>query len=440
MKKNNRHFFDKDGHFIPPQLAAHLVETENFLYDRGQLHYFGGKNYLPSADSFIKEKCLEILEDSYRDSRGIEVFRQIETQVKLNSPRLDQDLSWLVLRNGCLDWKTGELIPHNPEIFSSIFIPLDFNPAATCPKIEKFFSEVLPKDATDILYEFFGYCLISDNRFEKALMLLGQGHNGKGTTIRLLRSFLGEKNVSSESLQDLAENRFRMAKLAGRLANAFPDLDTRALKQTGTFKALVSGDAMSAENKFGEPFTFENKARMIFSMNEIPRSADSTYAFYRRLCIIRFSLQLSPETSDPFLFEKLTTEKELSGLLNKALAALRVLMEIGRFSEPISSKSELEKYRSDNETVKVFCEKQCNLNPDYQIKIRDLFAAYLHWSAENDIRPLTTRQFKTGLLQFAKTVSEDMAGPADARFRIWRGINLTKEAQAKFYSEGPESE
>ena len=431
-------WLDKRGNFIPPLLATHLIENENFIFDRGCLHYFDGKVYRPEGEIFVKSKCKEILETEYRDSRGIEVFRQIVTEITFKSPRLDRDITWIVLRNGCLDWKTGQLVPHDPAILSSIFIPIDHDPEATCPKIEKFFGQVLPTDAIDILFEFFGYCLIPDNRFEKALLLLGKGHNGKGLTIRLLRAFLGDENVSSESLQDVAENRFRMAKLAGRLANAFPDLDNRALKQTGTFKALVSGDAISAENKFGQPFTFENKARMIFSMNEIPRSADSTYAFYRRLCIIRFSLQLTPETSDPFLFEKLTTENELSGLLNKALAALRVLVEVGRFSEPLSSKNELEHYRSDNETVRVFCESQCELNPDYQIKKRELFAAYLHWAAESDIRPLTSRQFKTGLLQFAKTVTEDQAGPAINRVRIFRGINLTAAAQTNFYSEGPD--
>ena len=49
---------------------------------------------------------------------------------------------------------------------------------------------------------------------------------------------------------------------------------------------MVAGDSVTGEHKFGQPFTFGNYAKMIFSANLIPEREDKTDAFYRRWVII----------------------------------------------------------------------------------------------------------------------------------------------------------
>jgi Family of unknown function (DUF5906) len=50
-----------------------------------------------------------------------------------------------------------------------------------------------------------------------------------------------------------------------------------------------SGDSIRAQNKFKDPFSFRNYAKLIFSANKIPESDDdSSYAYYRRWLIIEF--------------------------------------------------------------------------------------------------------------------------------------------------------
>jgi putative DNA primase/helicase len=436
--KSDSPWLDRSG-FIPPKLAAHLIEEYSFIYGRGMLYYFDGKIYRDTAAAFVKAKCKELLADEYRDSRGNEVVQQIITEAIFNSPTLDQDNQFIIVRNGALDWREGKLFPHDPAILSSIFIPLEFDPEAKCPAIEKFFHEVLPADSLDMIFEIIGYLLVSDNRFERVFLFLGEGANGKSTLLRLLRGFLGDENIAAESLHDLSENRFRLAKLAGKLANFFPDLESRALRDTGLLKALISGDVISAEFKGRDPFDFANKCRMIFSCNSIPRANDSSYAFYRRLCIIRFPRTFTTKDADPGLIEKLTTPGELSGLLNRALEALRVLLELKKFSIPESSESELKKYKGDNEHVRRFIESECSINPDFEINKNSLYTAYIHWAAANTIRPFPKITFGRQLREFNSSIVDDRAGSMD-RVRVWRGINLTLSAQAKIYgdSEGDE--
>ena len=109
------------------------------------------------------------------------------------------------------------------------------------------------------------------------------------------------------------------------MANTFADLKSDKLTNTGPFKMLVSGDFIRAQNKFCNPFEFQNYAKLIFSANEIPQSEDKSYAYFRRWIILFFENVFEGDNNDTKLIEKLTTDEELSGLLNLSLIALRQL-------------------------------------------------------------------------------------------------------------------
>ena len=74
---------------------------------------------------------------------------------------------------------------------------------------------------------------------------------------------------------------------------------------------LVSGDSITAERKFEQPFTFRNYAKLIFSANEIPASDDKTDAFYRIQIIFHFDKKFQYGSEDTKLIEKITTPEEL---------------------------------------------------------------------------------------------------------------------------------
>jgi phage/plasmid-associated DNA primase len=84
-----------------------------------------------------------------------------------------------------------------------------------------------------------------------------------------------------------------------------------------------------AERKFTSPFKFVNYAKLIFSSNQIPITPDETDAFFARLIIINFPNQYLGDKADPYLIEKLTTEQELSGLLEVVLKRLPRVLKNG---------------------------------------------------------------------------------------------------------------
>lgn len=417
-----RMWFDCDGSFVPPRLAQHLMQQKyRFVYDRNMLYFYQDGYYKPKGFQFIKSRCLGLMEDEYRDVHGNEVSKYIETILWNSEPVLDTDARYINVENGLLDWMSDppQLLPHTPEYLSSIRIPVRYDLEATCPRVDAFFADILPEDCLDLAYELFGYCLIPDTSFQKAFMLLGSGANGKSKFLGLLQTFIGRQNYSAESLQDLGENRFRVASLVGKLVNIFSDLPAKMLDDTALFKALVSGDAISAERKGEQSFEFENHARLVFSANELPRTKDLSHGFFRRWVIIRFPNSF-PEDSpkrDPNILAKITTSEELSGLLNQAIKALVRLFMQKNFSTPASVDAEVNAYRSENDNVRIFFDECCELRIGAMVTKEQLYKSYEKWCHAGNYRAISRNKFNNHIKTVYPSVREDTNG-----VRKWVGI------------------
>ena len=154
----------------------------------------------------------------------------------------------LNVRIGLLDVQTGELLPHSPDWLSSLQIPIDYDPTAECPNIDRLLAQVFPNDALQLAWEVLGDGLTADRSIQKAILLVGEGGNGKDTFLALYSNFVGLGNVSNVSMQDLEENRFAVARLQGKLANVCGDLGANRLPGTAVFKAITGNDRRTAEH------------------------------------------------------------------------------------------------------------------------------------------------------------------------------------------------
>jgi len=190
-----------------------------------------------------------------------------------------------------------------------------------CPKTLKAFKDWVGQKWA-LLFEIIGYTLYPRYDLHKAVMLIGEGSNGKSTYLRLLRNIVGPRNVASVSLQDLTDDskRFTVAQLYHKLANIYADLPSTALGATGRFKILTGEDAICADRKFRDPVCFTNYAKLIFSTNELPRVFDMTEAFWRRWIVIEFPNKFP---RDPTFYERTFTEEEVEGAIIVSLHAFR---------------------------------------------------------------------------------------------------------------------
>src|SRR5208337_5330064 len=116
---------------------------------------------------------------------------------------------------------------------------------------------------------------------QKAFLLYGEGSNEKSVFLALLESFVGKANTSTESLHKLEHDKYRTAKLYGKLVNICSDIPDSKMHKTKIFKKLTSGlDLIDGENKYQDPFVFKNTAKLVFSANSLPE-VKRDKAYYR---------------------------------------------------------------------------------------------------------------------------------------------------------------
>jgi putative DNA primase/helicase len=130
-----------------------------------------------------------------------------------------------------------------------------------------------------------------------------------------IRAVLGDRNISSLNLDQLSE-RFGAAGLYGKLANVVDDLSSRHLVDTSTFKRIVGGDPITADRKHRDPLTFRPFARLLFSTNDYPQSADASSRFYDGWVVIPFSAEFRGQHGEVprhILDAHLAAPSELSG-------------------------------------------------------------------------------------------------------------------------------
>jgi D5 N terminal like len=143
-----------------------------------------------------------------------EIINQVKRRTYLDRNQFDSDIDILNLQNGLLNMITGEFKEHTPDHLSLVQLPVKYDATAKCPNITRFLRQVLRPKNTLTVFEMFGYCLYRSAKYEKAVMCVGKGQNGKSTFLQLFQCFLGPNNISHASLQELNGDRFAVAELS----------------------------------------------------------------------------------------------------------------------------------------------------------------------------------------------------------------------------------
>jgi len=359
-----------------------------------------------------------------------EVINAIKRRTYVSNSEFDKDPFIINVKNGLLDIRTKELKPHTPKYLSRVQINAKYDPSAKCDKIDKFISEVVPEKYRRLLYQIPAYCLFTDYKYEKAFMLVGSGENGKSTYLNLITAFLGEDNVSHVSLQSLAHNRFARSRLIGKLANIFADIPSTGLYSTGEFKTLTGGDRMEGEKKFKDSIPFRNRAKLIFSANELPPVNDRTWAFWRRWILIEFPYKFDGKErpKDPHILDKLTTEEELSGFLNKVIEEYVHLLRHG-FDVEQTDLGEIWMRRSNS--VYAFVKDRLEKDINSFIPKEDLYKEYVEYCEENDLVPVAKNKFGTLLPKEVPVISRRIIYEGK-RVTVWSGIKLKPKEEFQY--------
>jgi P4 family phage/plasmid primase-like protien len=354
--------------------------------DSGTIYYYKDGVYIPGEvliEKLAERDIIDCNNKAVQEAKGT-----VRRRTYLEPDKFLGDLSIINVKNGLLDLRTGEMHPHNPDVITTVQLPIRYEANAQCPKIEEFLKQVLDPEDIELVYEIAGWLLWRQYHVHRAIMLYGKGRNGKGTLLRLFEAFLGIDNCSHVSLQKLIGERFAPVDLVGKAANIFGDLPSKDLSETDVFKCLTGGDTIRVEAKFMKAFDLKNEAKLLFSANALPKTPDNSTGFFVRWIIIVFRHQFgTPERPlNPNLDAELQTPEELSGFLNKALEGLKRLRSNNwQFSYKLSEEEVRRMYQRLSDPVYAFIEDCCEEDPDSRITKTDLHKAYREYAKANKL-------------------------------------------------------
>jgi putative DNA primase/helicase len=385
--------------------VANLLIDENELFYYNQSFYQYDDNYWkPIQTNVIKSMILEKLIDKYKQGRvnNILDIMQLKLLRQTNEINLNSQEKAINVQNGMYYLNEKKLTEHNEktkEKYSTNLFAVNFDEDATCPRWSQFVYEIFDHDEdkyqkVSLLQEFLGYCLTNDVSFQTALLLLGNGSNGKSIVIQVMEKILGKENYSNIELQQLSNKNY-VIEIQNKHLNICTEIDSRNSFSSGIFKRIVAGETLTGDAKFKNPIKFQPYCKLLFATNDLPKTTDTTKGYFRRLKILKFNRSFEGKHKDPYLMEKLNGE--LDGVFNWLLQGLERLYENKNFSDPESSIFEVEKYLESSNSVVSFISEKCEINhdPSYYVKYDDLYREYRIYCSDSGDKPFKKMNFKS---------------------------------------------
>lgn len=412
-------FFGEKGGVKAMKLGGAALAMGHLARGRdGRVWRYRRGVYVPDGpgEDVIRDRAVDLLKDQYRPGHAT-IARDV---VMASVPGLSCDpVEHLInFPNGLLDWRTGAWWHHSPDILSTVQLGVNWEPAATCPEFEAWLTQVVPGDCIELIWELIAYLCYSGNPLHIAVMLLGGGRNGKGTLLRVIEAILGKPNITSVSLHDLVNTRFRVAQLFGRLANIAGDVDASYIENTAVFKAITGGDLVQGEHKNKDPFDFTPWAVPVFSANAVPPSADTTVGYLSRWLIIPFPNSFAGR-EDRAIEPKL--HAELPGILAKALRKLPGLLARGQFGLTDSARTAKAEFERRVDQVAWWLHEYCEpAETTVNVNRTNLYQSYKRAVKRDGGKPVKADEFYDRLARLG--VQEGRTGASG--IRVFYGIKV----------------
>ena len=358
----------------------------------------------------------------------------------------------IAFSNGIMNINNSEILPHSPKWVSTFCLPFGYDALASCPTWIKFLGEIFPEgtDRSDLLQEYFGYCLTQDTSLQKALILIGKPRSGKGTIQRILTELVGKANSTGFSIDSLAKE-FGLACLVDKTLATIGEVELtnnpNRAKITEVLKGIIGRDDQDINVKHvANNKSVQLPTRFLIATNTIPQLTDSSGALAMRFLFIPFFESFFGR-EDIDLEEKLIAE--LPGIANWALEGLaRLRANKGKFTIGEHHRTIHKGYSTTTSPVLTWITQCCViekrassgdlpescLTTEQQKTMKSaVYACYVDWCRDNDTFELKENTFfkslhtaipKLGTSQ--ERIEEKVTGTVK-RVYFLSGIGLKKE-------------
>lgn len=435
-----------------PLLAKHIRENLDYIFVRdsargGVLRYvYEDGCYRLYSDEMLKgiiKNYITTFDESILKMSDVnEVFGNITTDLKFKTnEELNTNEDIINFQNGILRLSDMKLLPHSPDLMSTIQIPCDWlGEHIPTPVFDKFMNDLTGGDKAveNLLLEFMGVCLsnVKGYRMKKALFMVGKGDTGKSQLKSLTERLLGNGNFIGIDLKEI-ESRFGTGNLYNKRLAGSSDMSFLTVNELRIFKQCTGGDSIFAEFKGQNGFEFIYNGLFWFCMNRLPKfGGDDGKWVYDRIMQVTCNNVIPKEKQDKLLLDRMYAERE--GIVYKAIMALKNVIHNGyTFTEPKCVENAREAYMAENNTVISFFAECMVERPLGKIKdgctTGKVFDVYKAWCIDNNHGyAKTAKEFRLELASYLGTTFSEMTVRRGKGGTFYHRYTLSDEAKMNY--------
>lgn len=343
--------------------------------------------------SLIK-RMISWLEPQLNSSRAEDVIYHLTNKADIKEKTESRYL--IPVQNGVFNLKTKQLEPFSPDYVFTTKISTAYMENPSLPiidgwNVEAWLSSIAcgDQEITNLLWQVMNDSLNGNYTRKKAIFLVGDGNNGKGTFQELIVNLIGSQNIASLKVNEFDE-RFKLSALEGKTAAIGDDVPVNVyIDDSSNFNSVVTGDRVQVEFKNKPLYTTTYKCSVIQSTNGMPKFRNKTNGTIRRIIIVPFGADFNGSAENFKIKDEYIRDPEvLQYVLRKAIH-----MDFERFDVPAASERELEVFQQDNDPILDF---KLNIFDEWDIKEVPkyvVYGFYKNFCESNGYKHVADRQF-----------------------------------------------
>jgi putative DNA primase/helicase len=258
---------------------------------------------------------------------------------------------------------------------------------AECPTWVAFLHRIMKGNTAliEFLQRAVGYSMTGETSEQCLFILHGEGSNGKGTFVEVVRHVLGDyaRNTPIETFTQKREGGIPndIAALAGaRFVTASESQEGVTLNEA-LVKNATGDDTLTARFLNREYFDFLPAFKIWIQTNHRPVIRGTDNGIWRRICLIPFEVTIPKDERDKMLKHKLRAEAP--GILRWCLEGASKWIAEG-LKPPAEVDAANAAYRSDMDVAQAWIDECCVTGPGAgPTQFKFLYASYRNWCTEN---------------------------------------------------------